>query len=166
MATVDGTTAAVDLEVDWFLALLLFLQFRVPHSRLPGVGRRGCATVARAMGNKLERRFGRRQLHFIVRGCSRRPLLLGMVPTRESSVTLRLNPHPSHKTKARRVGHSKVQRRSFGWCGGVGHPPGIQRPRVQKQSQRRPPKKEKQAAATNSKATASSKATATSKAPS
>jgi hypothetical protein len=114
MATGDDTTAVVDVEVDWFLGLLLFLQFRVPQSRLPGVGRRGCATVARAMSNKLERPFGRRQLHFITCGCYGRRLLSGMVPKRDSSVTLRLNPRPSHEAKARRVGHPKIQRRSFG----------------------------------------------------
>jgi len=96
MATGDDTTAAVNLEVNWFLALLLLLQFRVPHARLPGAGRRGCATAARAMGNRLERRFGRRQLHFITCSCYWRPLLSGMAPKRGSSATLRLNPHPSH----------------------------------------------------------------------
>jgi len=36
--------------------LLLRLQFRVPHSRPPGVGTRGCAAVAQAKRDKLERR--------------------------------------------------------------------------------------------------------------
>ena len=36
--------------------------------------------------------------------------------------TLRLNPDPSHKTKARRVGHPENQMRPSRWCGWVGHP--------------------------------------------
>src|SRR5271156_26277 len=35
----------------------------------------------------------------------------------------RLKPHPSHETKARRMGHPEIQLRSFGRCGRVGHPP-------------------------------------------
>lgn len=46
----------VNAEVDRFLGLLLILQFRVPRSRLAWVGRRGCATVAQTMRNKLEGR--------------------------------------------------------------------------------------------------------------
>jgi hypothetical protein len=30
----------------------------------------------------------------------------------------RLNPHPSHETEARRLGHPEIQRRSFGWGSG------------------------------------------------
>jgi hypothetical protein len=35
----------------------------------------------------------------------------------------RLNPHPSHETKARRMGHPEIQLRKFECCGGVCHPP-------------------------------------------
>jgi hypothetical protein len=56
MATENDTTAVVDLEVDWFLGLPLLLQFGVPHSRLPGVGTRGCAGVEQTLRDKLERR--------------------------------------------------------------------------------------------------------------
>jgi hypothetical protein len=41
------------------------LNFRVPHSRLPGVGRRGCATVTQAMRDKRRRRCGPRHLRYV-----------------------------------------------------------------------------------------------------
>ncbi len=62
---------------------------RVPHSRR----RRGCATVAQAMRNKLQRRHGHRHLHLVARGCYWQPLL-GTARKRDACVTLRLNPHP------------------------------------------------------------------------
>src|SRR5271155_1163759 len=34
----------------------------------------------------------------------------------------RLNPHPSHETKARGVDHPEIQLRKFEWCGRVCHP--------------------------------------------
>ena len=81
--TDDDTTTVVDVEVDLVLSLLLHLHFWVPHSRLPGVGRRGCATAARTMRNKLERRYGQRQLHFITCSCYRRQPLLGTARKRD-----------------------------------------------------------------------------------
>ena len=80
MATVDHTTVVVDVEVDWLLGLLLLLPFRVPHSRR----RRGCATVAQTMRNKLERRYGQRHLHFITCSCYRRRPLLGTARKRDA----------------------------------------------------------------------------------
>jgi len=46
-----------------------------------------------------------------------------MVPKLDATVTLRLNPHPSRETKARRVRHPEIQRLSFGRRGRVAHPP-------------------------------------------
>jgi hypothetical protein len=39
--------------------------------------------------------------------------------------TLRLNPDPSHETKARRVGHPENQMRASTWFGRVDHPPAV-----------------------------------------
>jgi len=41
----------------------------------------------------------------------------------EVTETLRLILHPSHETKARRMGHPEIQVRSFGRCVTVDHPP-------------------------------------------
>src|SRR5271154_6454328 len=113
MATGDDTTAVVDLEVDWFLGLLLLLKFRVPHSRLPGVGRRGCATVALLRwAMNCGGGAGEERVHAGSRtevGVSRNDC--GEVASK---------PAPS---PAARVRHPEIQRLLFGWCGRVGHPP-------------------------------------------
>src|ERR1700722_1918057 len=67
MTTPRDTTSVVEVEVDCFSGLPLLLRFPLPHSRLSGVGRRGCATVAQAMRNKLERRYGGRRRNFAKR---------------------------------------------------------------------------------------------------
>jgi len=53
-------------------------RWKMPHSRRLAAGghRRGCATVAHPMHNKLERRYGHPHLHFVTCSCyRRRPLL-------------------------------------------------------------------------------------------
>ncbi len=110
--TDDNTTTVVDLEVDWFLGLPLILHFRVPHSRR----RRGCATVAQAMPDKLERRYARRQLYFIACRRYRRRPLPGNGRKRDAFAMLHPNPHPSHETNARRVIPPPKNREMLNWA--------------------------------------------------
>jgi hypothetical protein len=42
---------------------------------------------------------------------------------RNDCCNVRLNPHLSHETKARRMGHPKNPMRASRWCGRVGRPP-------------------------------------------
>src|SRR5277367_2303497 len=103
IVTNDDSTAAVDVEVHWFLGLPLPLNLRAPHSRRPGVGRRGCATVARALLNKRERRHGQPHSHFITWSRERRQFLPGTASTSPSQdrSNAASKPAPSFAARAR-----------------------------------------------------------------
>ena len=97
----DDTSAVLDVEVEWFLRLPLLLNLRVPHFRLPAVGRRECATVAQAMRNKRERRHGQRHSHFITRCSEWRQFLPGTASTSPSQDRSNAAPKPAPSPAAR-----------------------------------------------------------------
>jgi hypothetical protein len=65
---------------------------------------------ARAMRNRLEWSYNVGQLEGIARGCDCWLRLLRKRRAHDGFVALRLNPHPSHETKTRRMGHPEIPR--------------------------------------------------------
>jgi hypothetical protein len=76
-----ASASSLDQQARWELQGSGMVRLRLNrHPRL----RRACATVAQAMRNKPERRYGQRHVHFITCSCYRRRPLLGAARKRDA----------------------------------------------------------------------------------